>query len=395
MHPSFLSAFVLVCALAPLVYYVVAAYCAWRYFGPRRVTQSTFTPPVSILKPVSGLDRDTYSNFASFCCQDYPSYEVLFAVAKHDDPAVPVIQQLMKDFPHRSIRLLIGMTVGGPNNKVNKLCRLVHDASHDVFAISDSDIRVGPAYLRDVVGPLEDDDVGAVTALYRGISDGRLGSDLEAIGLSSDFVPSVLVARALEGLKFTLGATMATTRGRLASIGGFEPLAEYCADDFELGYRLAAAGRRVELMPGFVESECVGTTLKEFFEHQLRWAVSTRHSRPWGYFGLLFTQGLPWTVAAVAVAPSAWVAAGYAGAYAVLRLAVVLAAGVRGMNDPVLRRRWTLVPLRDAIAFAIFLLSLFCNRVVWREQQFYLRNGRLVSVGPMGQAGERLRRTGM
>jgi ceramide glucosyltransferase len=182
-----LQAIVLVVAAMPFVYYLLAVYSARRYARVRGSSAEWFTPPVSVLKPVRGLDRMSYENFATFCCQDYPDYELVFAVADDDDPAIDVVRRLTADFPERSIRLLIGAPNLGPSSKVNKLCRLTREARYDVLVVSDSDIRVAPDYLRQVVAPFRDRRVGAVTCLYVGITDGTLASELEAIGIATDF----------------------------------------------------------------------------------------------------------------------------------------------------------------------------------------------------------------
>lgn len=375
-----LRAIVLLVAALPSVYYLLAAYSARRFFRTRRPRVDEFTPPVSVLKPVRGLDRASFENFATFCRQDYPDYEILFAVADEVDPATDVVRRLIASFPERSIRLLIGAPELGPSSKVNKLCRLTREADHDLLVINDSDIRVTPDYLRAVVAPFRDPRVGAVTCLYTGITDGHLAGDLEAIGIATDFVPGVLAAWQLEGVKFALGATMATTRERLRDIGGFEALASYCAEDFELGHRIAALGYLVELAPYVVSSECAAQTLRGYFQHQLRWAISTRHSRPVGYAGLLLTQGLPWAVAATLIMPVASVAAGYFGAYLTLRLVLAWSVAKWALGDVRVVRQWWLLPIRDALAFVVWLAGLFQNRIHWRGREFVVHHGRLIPV---------------
>ena len=337
-HPLLWPVFGFACL--PLVYYLCALDTAWRFFKKRAAAAEgrAFLPPISVLKPIRGLDHNAFEHFASFCRQDYPCYEILFAVADDDDPAIPVIHQLVEHFPERSIRLIVGAPELGPNSKVNKLCRLVREARYDLLVVSDSDITAPPGYLRAVAAPFRDPQVGVVTCLYRGASNGRIVSDLEAVGISTDFVPGVLVARRLEGMTFALGATMATTRTYLADIEGFEALVEYCADDFELGHRIAARGHRVELAACTVSTECAAKNLSEFFRHELRWAITLRHSRPSGYAGrVLVTQGLPWSLVAAAMASSAWVAGTYVSAYLVLRLALARAVGVYGLGDETVR----------------------------------------------------------
>jgi ceramide glucosyltransferase len=378
---------VLIGALLPLAYYLVAISCAIGFFRSGDQAPAHLTPPVSILKPIRGLDREAYENFASFCRQHYPRYEILFGAADEQDPAIPIIRRLSRDFPDIPIRLLIGFEHLGSNDKVNKLCRLVREARHDLLVISDSDIRVRPDYLRRVVSPFVDRQVGVVTCMYMGAAEPRLWSALEAINLSSNFMPGVLVARQLEGVRFAMGATIAVTRERLREIGGFEALADFAADDFELGSRVAARGYRVDLSPYTVQTMCSSRTAEEFFERHLRWAIVVRTSRSRGHFGWVLTQGLPWSLAAVAAAHSSFFALGYLGAYLTLRLTMAWTVGVWGLRDELLRKKLWLVPLSDAVGFLIWLLSFGSNRITWRGSNFYVRKGRLVPVRPNQSVG--------
>ena len=372
---------VLVGAVLPFVYYLAVIYCAWRFFknrGEDPADPAPPEPPLSVLKPVRGLDREAYVNYASFCRQAYPRYEILFGVADDRDPAIPAIQDVIRDFPEVPIRLVIGSEDFGSNDKVNRLCRLVREARYDLLVISDSDIRVGPGYLTRVASAFSDPRVGAVTSLYRGLAEPLLWSELEAITLASSFLGGVLVARQMEGVRFGLGASTAITRQRLSEIGGFEALVDFASDDFELGKRVASRGYRVELSSYTIETVCPSRTAREFCEQQLRWAIGLRHSRPGGYFGLLVTQGLAWSLAAAAAAHSAPAAAGYIGIYLALRLAMAWTVGVWGLRDQLLRKKLWLVPLSDALGFLIWLFSFGCNRIIWRGSEFYVRKGRLV-----------------
>jgi ceramide glucosyltransferase len=367
-------------ALASFGYYLLAIYSAWRFYRRQREPLDNFTPLVSILKPVRGLDPQAYENFASFCRQNYPEYEILFGVSDKDDPVLSVIERIQRDFPERHIRLLIGSDTAGASSKVTKLCRLVREARHDLLVISDSDMRVEPDYLRTVVAPFHDPQVGAVTCPYMVLEPRGLGSQLEGIGESSDFYAGVLTAWFLEGVRFTMGSTMATTRQRLAEIGGFEQLVDHFIEDFELGNRIAARGYRVELLPYPVGMILPVQGVREYFAHQLRWMIATRHVRPLGYIGMVLTHGLPWAVAAAGLAPSPEVAAGYLGSYAVLRLAMAWMVGVRGLKDPVLQRKLWLLPLRDALAFSIWTVGLFSNRIEWRGREFIIQKGHLIPI---------------
>ncbi|MGA9484529.1 MAG: bacteriohopanetetrol glucosamine biosynthesis glycosyltransferase HpnI, partial [Candidatus Acidiferrales bacterium] len=372
----------MILALASFAYYVVAIFAALRFFGARRMRDavpSDFTPPISILKPIYGLDRETYENYASFCLQDYPDYEILFCVSDDQDPAIPVIAELARNFPERSIQLIVGSEPLGVSDKVNKLCRMVRAAKHEIVVVSDSDVRVGPGYLCTIAAPFRDSKVGAVTCLYRGLTDGSLAANLEAIGNSTDFTAGVLVAWLLGDVNFTLGATMATTKTRLAEIGGFESLVDHFSDDYELGNRIAARGHRVELSTFPVGIVYPAQSLGDAFRHQLRWNLSIRYSRPAGHLGLIFTQGLPLALLAAVFAPSAaWAVALMLG-YLVLRGASAWIIGVWGMGDGLLRGKMELLPLRDLFAFVVWVVSFFPQRIHWRGKKFYVREKRLVA----------------
>jgi ceramide glucosyltransferase len=369
-------------ALAPLAYYAIAIVAARRFFrAPESVSGSAeFAHPVSLLKPIYGLDREAYQSYSSFCMQDYPDYEILFCVSEEQDPATPVIRKLIEDFPNRAIRLLVGSDPLGVSDKVNKLCRLSREARHDIVVVSDSDVRVDPGYLRAVAAPLQDPQVGAVTCLYRGVTDGSLAADLEAVGNSTDFAAGVLVAWLFSDLNFMLGATMAVRKSSLAEIGGFESLVDYFSDDYELGNRIAGKGYRIDLIAHPVAIVYPHQTLQDAFRHQLRWNLSIRFSRPAGHLGLLFTQGLPLAILAAIFAPSATPALAILGAYIVLRTASAWIIGVQGMKDANLGRKMELLVLRDAFAFIVWLVSFFPQRIFWRGKQFRVRDKRLVAI---------------
>jgi ceramide glucosyltransferase len=369
-------------ALAPLAYYAIAIVAARRFFrAPESVSGSAeFAHPVSLLKPIYGLDREAYQSYSSFCVQDYPDYEILFCVSEEQDPATPVIRKLIEDFPNRAIRLLVGSDPLGVSDKVNKLCRLSREARHDIVIVSDSDVRVDPGYLRAVAAPLQDPQVGAVTCLYRGVTDGSLAADLEAVGNSTDFAAGVLVAWLFSDLNFMLGATMAVRKSSLAEIGGFESLVDYFSDDYELGNRIAGKGYRIDLIAHPVAIVYPHQTLQDAFRHQLRSNLSIRFSRPAGHLGLLFTQGLPLAILAAIFAPSATPALAILGAYIVLRTASAWIIGVQGMKDANLGGKMELLVLRDAFAFIVWLVSFFPQRIFWRGKQFRVRDKRLVAI---------------
>jgi ceramide glucosyltransferase len=369
----------LLLALAPLGFYVVATISAIRFFRRERARQlPVFTPPVSLLKPVRGADSDSRENFASFCKQNYTGYEILFCVNEMSDPAVPVIQSVMEEFPQQPIRILSDAEQIGSNRKVNNLALLAREARHDILVQSDGDVRVGPNYLREVVAPFNDPSTGVVSCFYRGIAAKTLWAELEAIGASSDFFGGALVAEWMEGITFALGASVITTKSWLAKIGGYEALANQLADDYEIGNRVHKAGGSVLLSREPVWTAYPAETARGFWEHQVRWARTVRLCRPASSLGLLFTQGLPWALLAAAVAPVSWIGVGYILAYLLLRLVMAWAVGVWGVGDQVLKHRPWLVPLRDLLHFVVWLASFASNRVTWGDLKYTIKNGQMV-----------------
>jgi ceramide glucosyltransferase len=375
---------VLVFAAAPLAYYLLSLYCVIAYFRELRKShpaRSVFTPPVSILKPVRGVDHQAYENFASFCQLDYPEYEIIFALADPDDPAVPVIEKLQADFPRRSIRLVKGVARLGTNSKVNSLCRLVREAKYDLLVMSDSDVRVEPGYLRGAAAPFANSAVGAVTAFCQCLGGGGIAADLDALGMCLDSVPGALVARKLEGkMQFAFGWTMATTKRHLSEIGGWEAMVNYHSDDFELGNRIARQGYRVELMSKPVQMVFPKETAGQYFRHELRWSIGLKNVRPAGYRGLILTHGLPWALFAAGVAAGAgWaaIAAAHLLAYFVLRLGLAWTTGVWGLRDPEAGKKLWLIPLRDAISFVVWVGGFFSDKITWRGLAYRVQNGQL------------------
>jgi ceramide glucosyltransferase len=297
---------------------------------------------------------------------------------------VPIVQKLIADFPVCPVRLVVVEDRLGPNGKVSNLCRLVREARNDLLVITDSDVRVEPGYLRSVAAAFRDPMVGGVTALYRGSDNLQFIAALDCVGSSAVFCGAALIARELEGVNFMMGSTMATTKQRLAEIGGFEAMVDLHSDDYELGHRIADRGYKIELLPEPVQMAFPSQTLGAYLRHELRWAIGIRNIRPGGHFGMLFTHGLPWAIAAAYVAPSASVAAGYLIAYFALRFAMAWTVGVWGLRDPILRRRFWLLPVRDLLSFFVWLASFGMNRIEWRGNAFTLDKGRMIPVTPRG-----------
>jgi ceramide glucosyltransferase len=377
------TALFLAVAAIPFIYYLIALYSTWAYFrrAPKADARGAgFTPPVSNLKPIRGLDPGAYENFASFCRQDYPEYEIVFCVDGRDDPVLPVIEKLIRDFPQRRIRVLFGSGRIATNDKVAKLARMVSEAVHEVVVVSDSDVRVQPDYLRSVVAPLADPKVGAVTCFYVPADERTFADSLQAMGMFSDFYAGILVAWQLDGVKFALGPTIATTRTRLAEFGGYESLENRPADDLLVGRLIAEQGHQVELLRYTVLAVADYQSMSDLIHKRLRWIVVMRHMRPWGHLGLLLTQGLPWSLAAIAIHPSMAVAAAYLGTYLALRFAMTWMIGSWGLKQPGLWRKMPVIPAWDALAFFIWLTSFGRRSIRWRGADYLLRDGRLVPV---------------
>ena len=383
-----LRSLLLLFAIGPFVYYLLSLYHIVEYFrGIRRLPprNDAIAPPVSILKPVRGLDSEAYENFASYCRLNYPQYELIFAVSDPADPIVQVIEKLQQDFPGKQIRLVTSVKRLGQNHKISNLYRLVKEAQYELLVMSDSDVRVESDYLRELVAPFADPSVGAVTSFYRCAGGGTLAADLAMLGMCSDSLPSALIARSLEGgVQFAFGWTMATTKERLAEIGGWESMADHHSDDFELGNRIARHGHRVEIMREAVFVVFPKETIHELFSQELRWAIGLRNVRPVAYAGMIFTHGLPWALLAAIVAGAAgWtgVAVSYLAAYLVLRISVAWAAGVWGLRDPTIMSKLWLLPLRDAITAIVWVVGLLSDRIRWRGSEFRVKNGLLTPVG--------------
>jgi ceramide glucosyltransferase len=363
-------------ALCALAYYLI---CLWSALGISRQKEPAAAgalPPVSILKPLRGADPELAAALRSHCTQDYAEYEVILGVSDSADPAVPIAEQVVREFPGR-VRLLVCREALGANRKVSNLIQMLAQARHAHVLINDSDIQAPPDYLRRIFAHFGDPAVGMVTSLYRGRASGTLGSQLEALGISTDFIPGVLAARQLEGVRFGLGCTLAMSRRALDAIGGFQPIVDYLADDYELGRRISRNGMRVALSNLVVETHVPAYSFGGFFEHQLRWARTVRHARPASYFGMALSFGQSWALVALVLsrfAPWVW---GLLGVTVLLRwvMALVVGAGVLG-DRQVVRSLW-LIPLRDFLSVLVWLGSYAGRRIHWRGEDFILEKGKL------------------
>jgi ceramide glucosyltransferase len=360
--------------LPPLAYGLISVFCARAYFNRKKVP-ATFTTPVSVIKPVKGIDAQSYENFASFCRQEYPVFQIIFAAASQSDPAIPVIDKIKGDFPYIDIELVIDSRIYGPNYKVCNLINAFPKAKHDILIVCDSDIRVGESYLREICKPFADPEVGLVTSLYRSSEIPGLATAIEAMGFTAEMVPNVMVAQRLEGLSFALGASMAVRRKALEDIGGFPALVDYLADDYQLGNKVHLAGWRLLLSDYFVESIMHRESLRSVLSRQLRWARTMRVSRPGGYFASGITQ--PFPAALLAILLSGFTLWGVAAAVLLYSVRSIVATvfSKRYLNDGIFPSRLWLLPFRDLLAIATWALAFLGNRVRWRGHLFRLMPG--------------------
>lgn len=380
---------ILAIAAIPFVYYLLAMWSTLRFFVQARkdmLPNTDFTPPVSCLKPIKGLDIEAYENYASFCRQDYPDYEILFCVDS-DDPAFPLVEKLVREFPERKIRVLTGSGRNAINDKVARLVKLTAEAKHDIFVITDGDVRVGPEYLRTVISPLRDPKVGAATCLYVSTKETNLVEELQSIGMISDFFASTMVAWNLDGIKFTFGQTIVTRRASVQGYGGYTVIENRPADDVYAGRLVAEQGYEVKLLPYVVRSVADFHSFKDLLHKRIRWMTVQRLMRPWGHVGLIFTFGLPWALLAVATHPTIPVALAYLGGYALCRAVITWLVGIWGMRQHGVWKRFPLIPAWDAIAFLLWTASFARNTIRWRGVDYFIREGMLVPTAPVPPPG--------
>jgi ceramide glucosyltransferase len=386
-------------AVAGMSYFLASLAAARIFLRERRAPLAEFAPGLSILKSLKGLDPGMMDAFRSHCRQQYAGeFELLFGVSSLDDPAAAAVEQLIAEFPELAIRLVECPERLGTNGKVSTLAQLARNARYEILLINDSDITVGPHYLERVTAcfaPEEDSSgakartpqdagkapVGLVTALYRGRAHGTLASRLEALGIATDFIPSVLLSKWIEGgLHYGLGSTLTVRREALKKAGGLLALVDQLADDYEMGARVARAGYRVVLSSEVVETSVPAYDGRGFIDHQLRWLRTVRDARPAGYVGLIFTHGLMWALLNALASGLSPLSIWLLGLSFFLRLAQAMTVGAEVLSDhEVLANLW-LLPLRDAVAMGLWVAGFAGDTIVWRGERFALRDGRLVKA---------------
>ena len=374
MLPWLLLAPLTLLVLGSLVYCVLTIVAAVRYRAvrpvPLRAAALGNAAPISILKPLAGIDDGLEENLRTFFEQEYSNFEILFAVRNPDDPAIAVAERLRARYRSVPSRLIVTGEPPYPNAKVYSLDRMLAEARHDLLVMSDSDVRVTPDMLAVIAAEFQDAKLGLATCPYRAVPGRSFWNTLEAVGLNTEFIGGVLVARMLDGMKFALGPTIAARRATLAGIGGFDAVKDFLAEDFVMGNLAAARGDGVILSSYVIEHHIGAQTLAANLRHRLRWNRSTRRSRPAGYAGQLFTNPLPLALLLWAVKPEWWPAA---AAAVFLRAAAGWAAAGYVLRDPLTARLFFLVPLQDLLSFAMWLAGFFGNTILWRGRKYYLQ----------------------
>ena len=367
-------------AVLAAAYYCLAILAAATWRGQAGSPATRFQPPLSILKPVHGRDPRFYAAIRSHATQDYPEFELLFGVSDPNDPSLDDIVQLQREFPARRIEIVVAPT-DAPNKKVGVMAELARRARYDLLLVNDSDIVVEPGYFRAVTAPLEDPAIGLVTCLYRAAAD-SWAARFEALGIATEFAPSVLVARLLNVAEFALGSTMVFRASSLQRIGGFAAIANYVADDYQLGRRISELGLRIEFAPVVVETDLGGESWGSTWRHQLRWSRTIRVSRSSGYYGYVVTHATLWGI--VALCAHQW----WAGAAALgLRMIAGVWVGSAILHDRKTARDFWLIPLRDLFGFAVWVGGLYGDKVQWRDRTLKLHpDGRIADEAPRASA---------
>ncbi len=360
-----------------MAYYLLALVCAWQMSQRRTVTpplSASELTPLSLLKPLCGAEPELEECLETFFVQDYPTYEILFAVRTDADPAVAVVNRLRRQYPNIPVTLLYTGEPPYANAKVFSMQMMAAAARHDLLSITDSDTAVTRDFLSSLAQIFADPTVGAATNLYRGVSRGDLWARLEALGMSTEFIAGVVVAERLAGMKFTLGPAMAIRRACLNDIGGFAAMRDYLADDFVLGNWAAAAGWRVRLCAQVVKHHVSTTGFMRAFKHRLRWNRSTRFSRPAGYVGQGFTYGFAWALLFFMLSP-AWLMGSLLAVAFGLRVLLALVLGVRLLADQTVWRGLALLPVQDLLSLASWLGGFVGREIIWRAERYRLLEG--------------------
>ncbi len=377
-----LNGFIFLLCLASMGYYGYAIYAAIAFFHSNSNVDLTFLPPLTLLKPLCGLDADMDETLATCCQQDYPTYQIIFTAHTSTDPSIAVVKKLQQNFPNVDIELVISDRLIGSNLKISNLANGISKVKYDILVLADSDIKVDQNYLKEIVQPFKDDKIGVVTCLYRSKIK-NLISLFEAIGISTHFHPSVLVARLVEELQYGFGSTIVIRKSILESIGGLNSVANCLADDYKLVNLVYQAGYRVRLSNYIVEHSLDTHSLRELIQRQSRWLRCIRVERFSSYLGLIITYGTCLSLIFLMVNQGSLIGWSVLGFTLTLRLFLAWLVGIYYFKDPVVKQGFWLIFLRDIFGFIMWFYGLFNNTVIWRGETFYLlKGGEMIKLNP-------------
>jgi ceramide glucosyltransferase len=373
------SIFLLI-TLSAISYYLFSLYATIKFFQKTNKQETEdYTPPVTILKPLCGLEWESEANLESFCQQKYPEYQIIFACQNPADKIIPLVKQLITKYPEKDLELVINSKVIGANLKVSNLANALEKAKHDILVIADSDIRVTPEYLSTIVQPLQKEEIGVVTCLYKSQTQGFLAK-LEAIDIATHFTPRILTAQQLNEIDFAFGSTTVIKRKVLAEIGGFDVIANYLADDYQLGKQPKDRGYQVVLSPYIVTHFLAQTTWRDLLARQNRWFKCIKVSRYWGYMGLIFTQGTVFSLLYYLFTLSN-LGLLILSITVLVRILTGYIIGVIYLQDKNIKHYFFLIIIWDLISFGLWFSSIFGNQIEWRGQKMKLeKNGQLSSI---------------
>ena len=374
---NFLILIFSILSVGSIFYYLYSLYATIVFFSQTQAIDPDFSPPITILKPLCGLDWESYTALASFCQQDYPLYQIIFSVQDSQDPSIEVVQKLQEAFSHLDIELVISDRAIGINPKINNIANGATKTKYPILVISDSDIQVEKDYLKTIIQPFTDPLVGVVTCLYNSLTEGFLAG-FEALDIASQFCPKVLTARQLEDVKFAFGSTIAIRQETLDKIGGFLAIADYLADDYQLGYLPSQNGYKVILSPYLVEHRLANVTFKTFIHRQIRWFKCIRVERFWGYVGLIFTYGIINSFVLLLLTQGSLFGWSIFGLVWNIRFLTAYLIAIKYLKDANAKDFFLLIPLRDFVSFGIWCYSFSGDKVIWRGETYQLLpNGQL------------------
>ncbi len=365
------------------VYSILCVLAVRRFVAPSSSEKHFFSrwPPVTILKPICGLEKNQKVGLRSACIQDYPEYQVVYSVQDPHDPAVPLLEEIQQEFGSDRVSIVVDDRQVGPNKKINNLLGALAYARHHILVVCDSDVRLRPDYLKAIVAPLSDPGVGCVCTLYKATCADRWFEKMELLTLNADFIPSLIFAQITGASQFCLGSSLALRRSSLEEMGGLESLADYLVEDYEFGRRLWVSGKKVSIVPYFVEIVVNLKDPSEWWHHQVLWDQKTCAARPKGFFATVITRSIPFAflfAASRAGDPAGLTVLGVALAVRLATAGMILRRGIRDTEGV---RYLSLLPLRDLAALVSWFLALTKKTVIWRGTEFILtRKGRLIRL---------------